>query len=137
MESIQRAEPMPDPVTQPAAPVNGAPAAEPWLARAERILSGDIRPDDYLPVTPEVARAAGFEMSFARSHRGEPAPEVEGRQLRQALLGFHHGGEDLATLDTDAGVIVLAVGHPQIRELWTVVPRGDRFCITIETPDLW
>lgn len=68
--------------------------ADTGLARAERILSGDIRPDDYLPITPEVRRLTDREMEYARARAAtagitELKPEVEQRQLRQNLLLVH------------------------------------------------
>jgi hypothetical protein len=97
---------------------NGTHAEEPaYMARARRILTGDIRPDDYLPVTPEVRAGVDRAMAYYRE-RGkgqEPAPSVEPRQLLDELLSFHHGGEAIVFTRSDAGVIVLAVGDEQIK----------------------
>ena len=46
-----------------------------FLVRARRILGGDIRPEDYLPVTPEVQRRVDLFMDWARSRaQGQPPP---------------------------------------------------------------
>ncbi|MBA4063940.1 MAG: hypothetical protein C0501_09555 [Isosphaera sp.] len=90
-----------------------APAAEPaFLARARRILGGDVRPDDYLPVTPEVRRRVDLFLEWARARgNGMPlAPGVEARQERVETLSFHHGGENIVYIEDERGIIVLAVG---------------------------
>lgn len=101
--------PGPDAANPPAA---GEP---PFLARARRILAGDIRPDDYLPVTPEVRHRVDLFLEWARVRgNGVPlAPEVEPRQLRMELLSFHHSEENVAYIEDDTGVIVLGVGLDQ------------------------
>ena len=104
----------PDPAAPPAAP--DPPAAEPaFLARARRILAGDVRPDDYLPVTPEVRHRVDLFLEWARVRgNGVPlAPGVEAKQERVETLSFHHGGVNVAYLEDDAGVIVLGVGLEQ------------------------
>src|SRR5436309_1820312 len=112
---------MPEPVTYAPADAdptaNGAHPAPPdldaVLARARRILEGDIRPDDYLPVTPEVRRAVERDMAYSRERadgQPPPAPEVETRQLRERLLSFHHAGMSVCYTEDGRGVVVLAVG---------------------------
>jgi hypothetical protein len=93
------------------APVASTPEIEAMLARARRILGGDVRPDDYLPVTPEIRAAADFEMAYVRGHmKIEPLPEVVARQLRDWILSFHHAGQDIAFISNEKGVVVLADG---------------------------
>jgi hypothetical protein len=106
---------------EPHAPPTATGAA--MLARARRVLTGDVRPDDHLPVTPEVRAAAEFEMGYVRSHmKVEPLPEVVAHQLRGWLLSFHHGGENILFVEDDKGVIVLAAGLEQIGALVRDIP---------------
>lgn len=119
---------------------NGTHAAEPdFMARARRILSGDVRPDDYLPVTPEVRRAVDEAMTHYRE-RGqgqEPAPEVKPRQLLQELLSFHHGGRDICYIQDERGVIVLATDLPRIAEVLRVFGSAWREPLAVTTPEPW
>jgi hypothetical protein len=118
--------------TTPAA----TPEHDPVIQRAERILSGDIRPEDYLPVTPEVRAAVDRDLEFARRRlRGEPDPEVAARQLRQRLLSVHHGGENVAYLADDLGVVVLAIGLRQVAAVLAGIPYENRKKLVVAFPD--
>lgn len=127
----------PEPYAPPSPP---APEDEPaFLARARRILAGDVRPEDYLPVTSEVRHRVELFMDWARGRaNGVPlAPEVEPRQLRSELLSFHHGGVNIAYIDDDVGVIVLGVGLEESgRIVRTLAPTTDR-TIAFGPPDPW
>lgn len=107
-----------------------APAAQPESAwqRAERILSGDIRPDDYLPVTPEVRRLTDREMAYAHERlKGvEPHPAVETRQLKQNLLLVHCPEQHVAVIEDDTGVIVVITGLDETAELIRRFPYEQR-----------
>ncbi|HEV3438150.1 MAG TPA: hypothetical protein VG122_12370 [Gemmata sp.] len=121
------------PGTNPSTPAESEPA---FLARARRILADDIRPEDYLTVTPEVQRRVALCLQYANARgNGQPlAPEVEPLQLRQELLSFHHGGQNIAYIEDDNGVIVLAVGLEHMRSvLETFLGRISR-TITVDTP---
>ena len=97
----------------------------------ERILRGDVRPEDYLPVTPEVESRVARDFAFATEHvrkrveagrlpagsAFEPNARFDGvgltaaaRQRNQWLLSLHHGGQNIAYIEDENGVIVLAVG---------------------------
>ena len=104
------------------------PPVESAAARAERILSGDLRPSDYLPVTDRVRFLTDREMTYAREGlKGvEPDPCVERRQLHQNLLLVHHPEEHVGYLEDDTGIVVLVTGLDEIAE----------FIRTVE-PDLW
>jgi hypothetical protein len=129
--------------SEDAAPATAEPTrearAEPipdFLARARRILGGDIRPEDYLPVTPEVRAAADFEMAHARAlTKVEPLPEVVTHQLRGWLLSFHHGGENIIYVSDDKGVIVLAAGLDQVGEFMRNIPDEMQDGITAGCPE--
>jgi hypothetical protein len=130
----------PDPTTH--SDTNGATAprgAEPaFIARARRILEGDVRPEDYLPVTPEVRHRVNLFMDWARARAGDqppPDPEVEERQLRLELLSFHHGGVNLAYIEDERGVIVLGVGLEQSAEICREFALKHR--IAFGAPDHW
>jgi hypothetical protein len=137
----------PEPQTSPAneaASVGSEPA---FLTRARRILAGTIHPDDYLPVTPEVQAAVDRDMAFVREHIKnaavsgrirevyEPDPAVPIRQRNDWLLSFHHGGQNIACIENDTGVIVLAVGLEQTGALLNAIPYELRKDVGFDTPD--
>src|SRR4051812_30036570 len=76
---------------------NGHPAPadlDAALARARRILGGDVRPDDDLPVPDEVTRAVTEELIRLREGEGiEVSPEAHQRMLNDRTLMHHHGGD--------------------------------------------
>ncbi len=128
----------------PAAP----PAAEPaFLARARRILGGDVRPDDYLPVTPEVQAGVDLDLAFLAEHvrkqfEAGRIPEAFGvhpatavRQRNDRLLSFHHGGQNVACLEDENGVIVLAVGLEQGRAILDAFPYEVRKDVGFGSPE--
>lgn len=94
--------------------------AETPLLRAARILSGNIRPDDYLPVSNDiVAFVADAEA------RGGVAmlPEYRQRMLSDLALQAHHAGNIVLSHHTADGVIVLAIGADEIdRVLESLTP---------------
>ncbi len=104
------------------------PPVETAAARAARVLSGDLRPSDYLPVTDRVRFLTDREMVYARERlKGvEPDPCVERRQLHQNLLLVHHPEEHVGYLEDDTGIVVVVTGLDAIAE----------FIRTVE-PDLW
>ena len=55
--------------------------------RARRILGGDVRPEDYLPVTPEVEGARARDLAFAMDHmeKGRAAGRMPPRASRSKL----------------------------------------------------
>jgi hypothetical protein len=116
-----------------------APRGKPlpdFLARAMRILRGDIRPEDYLQVTPEVQRATDFEMAHVRSHlKLEPPPEAIAHQLKGWLLSFHHGGQNIIYIENEKGVVVLAVGSDQVRALFRGVPHELQVGLNSDVPE--
>jgi hypothetical protein len=121
-------------------PTAGAAADEPeqrpgpepeFLARARRLLSGDIRPDDYLPVTPEVESRVARDFAFAADHvrkrvaagrlpagsAFDPAARFDGvgltltaRQRNDYLLSVRYAEQNVAYIVNEQGVIVLGVG---------------------------
>lgn len=126
---------MPDPVTHAAAdadPVANGHASpsdlDADLARARRILEGDIRPDDYLPVTAEVKRLTDRELDWARARgvaagfAGELDPSVERRQLRQNLLRVHCQKQHVAYIEDATGIVVVITGLDEIGAMLRRIP---------------
>lgn len=131
-----------------------APRAEPdFLARARRILGGDVRPDDYLPVTPEVEARVERDFAFAADHIKKahaagriPAvfdvdattPEFDVpysiRQRNEWLLSLYYGGQNIAYIENQKGVIVLAVGLEQGGALLDAFPYEQRKDVGFGSP---
>jgi hypothetical protein len=137
-----------------AAPATAEPAREPraepipdFLARARRILGGDIRPEDYLPVTPEVEERVKRDLAFGADHIRkqfeagripavfEPDPCVAIRQRNQWLLSLYYGGQNIACIENETGVIVLAVGLDESAALINAFPYEQRKDVGLCTPD--
>jgi len=122
-----------EPEVAPAA--NGAPREPDFLSRARRVLAGGARPEDYLPVTPEIRLAVGHTMAGYRERgRGqELAPQVEPRQLLDELLAFHHGGRLIVFTQDAAGVVVLGVGD-QIGAILAALGPTHAARLVVDTP---
>lgn len=131
-----------------APPAPPPPPAEPaFIARARRILSGDVRPDDYLPVTPEVQACVDRDLAFAREQIRKAAeagripaayeldPSSAVRQRNDWLLSFYHGRQNVAYIENDTGVIVLAVGLEQGGALLDAFPYEMRKDVGLGTPE--
>ena len=102
-------------VEPPAEPGGPEPA---FVARARRILAGDVRPDDYLPVPDEVrAAAADFIRQVETEHGFEVTDEAKQRTLNDWTLFHHHDGVNVLARYTPHGVLVLAAGDQQIRQV--------------------
>lgn len=101
-----------------------APPTESASARADRILRGDVRPSDYLPVTERVRFLTDREMAYARERlKGvEPDPCVERRQLHQNLLLVHHPDEHVGYLEDETGIVVVVTGWDETDEFLRTVP---------------
>jgi hypothetical protein len=144
--------------TAPEAPSGEVrPEARPdFLDRARRILAGDIRPDDYLPVTPEVEARVARDLAFAADHvqkrrdaKGiSTAFEIDPRarfdefslsvgaiQRNQWLLSLYYGGQNIACIENEQGVIVLAVGLEQSAAVINAFPYEQRRDVGLCTPD--
>ena len=105
-------------------PAGAKRATVAMLARARRILAGDIRPEDYLPVPAEVSE--GVAELLAPFGKGKVSRKYTQRLLNDWTLSYHHGGQDLLCKPTEQGVIVLALGE-QIRAFLAEVPDRDAF----------
>ena len=106
------------------------------LARAKRILSGDIRSEDYLHTPDEVADTV-HEM-LAQFGEGRVSREFTRRMLNDWTLSFHHGAQLVACQRTDRGVIVFAVGTKQIKVFLEAFPKlEDRPEVVSTVPWPW
>jgi hypothetical protein len=114
------------------------PPPDGWLDRALRILGGQKLATDYLPLTQEVADLLNRDLSSLRTELGsEPSTETTCRQRNQYLLSYHFGGENVAYLDDDHGVIVLAVGVDRIAEFVREVPYDLCRDVAYTAPEVW
>lgn len=124
---------------EPAAEVGILPDREPaFLVRAQRILDGDIRPEDYLPVPNEIESANAAEVTRLREvMHFEVSEEFIAQQRNNWTLQFIHGAQLIACRETRFGVIVFAVGTEQIRLLVERFIRPEHrsgFFITVPPP---
>jgi hypothetical protein len=124
-------------------PTPAAPPEAVW-DRAARILSGHVRAEDYLPVTPEVRRLTDREMEYGRArlkaHLGpdaEPTPEVERRQLKQNLLRVHYPAEHVGYIEDEHGVIVVVTGLDGTAEFLKRFPYELRKAVGFAYIDLY
>jgi hypothetical protein len=118
------------------APPTSSVAEPAFLARARRILGGDIRPEDYLHAPEDVREALTKELA----RFGDQAVSKDTRQrfLNEWVLSFHHGAQPVACQRTERGVIVIAVGTLQIKLFLESYPNlEDRPDVVITTPALW
>jgi hypothetical protein len=147
----------PDDGSAPVSEAEVRPEARPdFLDRAKRILGGNIRPDDYLPVTAEVEAGVRRDLAFAADHvrkrreaKGLPAAfeidpnarfDGEGltlgaRQRNQWLLSLYYGGQNIACIEDEKGVIVLAVGLDESAAVINAFPYEQRKDVGLCTPD--
>lgn len=109
-----------------------------WRAWVTRVLSGDRRPDDYLPVPDEVRRVVDIDMAYAQQRLGaEPANSTYIRQLHWCLLSFHHGGQNIGIVRDDRGIIVVAVGLDQVAAICHTMPYELTKAVAFDAPDIW
>lgn len=109
-----------------------------WLDWARRVLDGRKQPDDYLPVTPEVADLLDRDLASLRAEFGaDPAPETVRRQRVHYLLSFHFGGQNVAYVDDEHGVIVLAVGIDRLAEFVRELPYDLCRDVAYTAPEVW
>lgn len=130
-------------IRQPEAFARGAqaplPEETPFIARARRILSGNVCPDDYLVVPAVVDSAvAGEEAQLNASFGVNSCGPYIARIRYDWTLQYFYGTETVACRLSDSGVIVLAVGSEEIRSLLERFPRPEeRSKFYIATPPLW
>ena len=108
-----------DAPTVSGARIEPRPEARPdFLDRARRILAGDIRPEDYLPVPDEVRQAVADHLRPIEAELGgEVTLEAKRHLLNEWTLLHHHDGENVLAKYTDRGVLVLAAGSQQMYQV--------------------
>lgn len=67
----------------------------------------------------------------------EPAAATIRRQRSQYLLSYHFGGQNVAYLDDEQGMIVLAVGVDRIAEFVREVPYDLCRDVAYIAPEVW
>jgi hypothetical protein len=105
--------------------------AETTILRAVRTLSGDIRKEDYLPVSDDIiAFVADAEA------RGGVAmlPEYRQRMISDLALQALHAGNIVLSRHTSEGVIVLALGADEIDRVLESLPPDKQALTRTEYP---
>jgi hypothetical protein len=86
-----------------------------FLARARRILSGEIRADDYLLTPDELVREVEAHYQRVAEESGVVASDAARRRtLADWTLSHYYGGQLVFRRQTDQGVIILAVGPNEV-----------------------
>jgi len=131
----------PEAIAEPLPPSGGAPVlVESFdLARALRILEGDIRESDLLPLPSDAAAKVEREFDIAQALRPEATiSEAERQRVRlDRTLEFHFSGQPVACLRTPRGAVVLAVGEEEIGALVDAAPADKWQGVAIEFPETW
>jgi len=109
------------------------------LARAERILGGDIRPEDYLPVTDEIESVVQQSIRTLVKYQPEIIVNDEGTELlrRDTTLGYYCGGKSVLARSGDGGVIVLAMGGENVQFVYRHVSPDKWAGFGIKYPTAW
>jgi hypothetical protein len=100
------------------------------IAEVTRILSGDIRPEDYLPVTEEIAK-------FVSEHEARIGfqihPEARQKLYSELALQVHHRDQEVLVKYTPSGVIVFAAGS-DVDPLWEQLTKEQKSLVTSACP---
>lgn len=121
-------------------PVAPRPEARPdFLERATRILGGDVRPEDYLSVPPEVVTVVEGEVARLRTQEGiEVSDDFRTRLVNEWVLQYCYGGKPVACQRSEFGVVIFAVGAADIQRFLGHFPqRSERPRVVLTTPALW
>lgn len=99
--------------------------------RIARILTGDIRPDDYLPVPDEVITF----VDRAEARGGvKLLPEYRRRMISQLALQHHHAGTEVLVRHAPDGVIVLATGPDEVDQVAQTLSPEQQALVSVEHP---
>ena len=135
--------PLVDPADLPRPPTEPPnPAFAAVIERANRILRGDIHPEEYLPVTWVVQHRLEGELDCRRflARRRDLDPQIERECLAQVLLHVHCLNQEVAYIQDERGVVILADGWDQIGEIMRHVSRdlwADRMRIEYPNDSIW
>ena len=103
--------------------------------RALRILFGDVRSEDYLPMTDEIISAADRQIAFAREMiQGSIAPDLLLAKRREELLIHYHGGDHIGYCEDSNGIIIVAVGLNEISAVPRDIPAEGRRKLILTRP---
>jgi hypothetical protein len=95
-----------------------------------RILSGQIRPEDYLPVTEDIK-------DFVSEHEARVGiqllPEARQKLYSELALQTHHRDQEVLVKYTPYGVIALAAGI-DVDPLWEQLTKEQKSLVTFACP---
>ncbi len=101
------------------------------VLRATRILSGNIRANDYLPVSNDI-------IDFVAEGEARAGilmlPEYRQKMISELALQAHHAGNIVLSRHTSEGVIVLAVGTDDVDRLLESLSPEQLSLVRIEYP---
>src|SRR5579872_494008 len=101
------------------------------VLRASRILSGDIQPDDYLPISNDILAF----VADAEARTGvQMLSEYRQKMISELALQAHHAGNIVLTHHTANGVIVIAVGVDEIDRILESLPPDKQALTKTEYP---
>ncbi|MBX9583123.1 MAG: hypothetical protein K2X87_22680 [Gemmataceae bacterium] len=122
----RRSEPADPPPADPLAAV---------VARARRILEHGPKDDDYLPIPDQSRQDMDWHIAEIKARDGFVVNDADRLWLdaNQALYDLY-GGKYIATLRTDRGVVVLAVGGDEVSAIYAALPPAARPGLVTEHP---
>lgn len=111
-------------------------AGESLIARARRILATGPKPGDCLRLPPDAAARVEREFELVQAMRpGRTLSDGERERVRaDRTLQYHFGGQIVACMRTQVGVVVLAAGE-EIPPLVETIPGSDWKGVVIEFPE--
>jgi hypothetical protein len=100
------------------------------IAEVTRILSGDTRPEDYLPVTEEIKEFVNKEEARIGFQIHQEARQ---KLYSELALQVHHRDQEVLVKYTPSGVIVLAAGS-DVDPLWEQLTKEQKTLVTSACP---
>jgi hypothetical protein len=100
------------------------------IAEVARILLGDIRPEDYLPITEEIIKFVSTEEARVGV---QLLPEARQKLYSNLTLQVHHKDQEVLVHYTPSGVIILAVGD-DVYPLLEQLTKEQRALVTFAYP---
>jgi hypothetical protein len=100
------------------------------VSEVTRILSGDIRPEDYLPVTEEIKEFVSKEEARVGV---QMLPEARQNLHSELALQLNHRDQEVLVKHTPSGVIVLAAGS-DVDRLWEQLTKEQKSLVTFAYP---
>jgi hypothetical protein len=100
------------------------------VLRAARILSGDIRESDYLPVSDDII---SFVANAEAQAGVQMLPEYRQKMILDLALQAHHAGDIVLVRYTPEGVIVLEEGSA-VEILWDQLTTEQKALVSFSFP---